>query len=75
MNTGTNALGKYLSVPFWTEGALECYVRGCVCNEECGNFKVLGRRCNMKACVLESVKTLGNPKESEARKQRASRVG
>ena len=63
MKTGTNALGKYVSFPYWTEGAIRCYERGCVCGEDCGTFQILGRNCNMKACVLETVRNLGIPTE------------
>ena len=56
-----NDLGKIVRVGFWTEGAVDCYNRGCTCNENCLNFRIMGRKCNMKACVLESVRTLGLP--------------
>ena len=56
-----NDLGKIVRVDFWTEGAIDCYLRGCVCSESCITYRTLGRKCNMKACVLESVRTLGLP--------------
>ena len=67
-------MGKYIELPFWTEQAVECYERGCICNEECSCFRILGRKCNMKACVLESVKTLGTPKQARVRRQNKSMV-
>ena len=60
-NEEYNDLGKVVKVNFWTEGAIDCYLRGCVCNESCSTFRILGKKCNMKACVLESVRTLGLP--------------
>ena len=74
MKAEWNFLGKFISLPFWTEEAVRCYERGCVCSEECDVFRIMGRNCNMKACVLESVKTLGNPKECRVRRQNKSMV-
>ena len=47
-------MGRSIAVRRWTNTALECYVRGCVC-EGCFYTDFL------KASVLELVRVLGKP--------------
>ena len=63
-----NLLGQYVSLPYWTEEAIMCYERGCVCSKDCPNYKIIGNSCTMKASVLETVKRLGVPTEKNTRK-------
>lgn len=46
----------------WTKGAIECYMRGCVC-EGCPVyeqiFKYYPRGCQMKAAVIATVRKFG----------------
>lgn len=48
----------------WTESAIDCYERGCVC-EGCFMKLVLETRCVMKATVIELVRRFGIPKKPE----------
>lgn len=60
-------LGKVASVRRWTKAAIDCYQRGCVC-ENCYYsefFKDSPQRCQMKATVLELVRVLGVPQSVE----------
>ena len=54
------------SVRRWTQTAMECYKRGCVCSG-CSIYEQIfgpeGRKCQMKGAVLESVRKLGIPEE------------
>lgn len=45
----------------WTQGAVECYQRGCVC-EGCLTGQIMEQRCRMKITVRELIKRLGAPK-------------
>ena len=59
----TKELGRPIAVRRWTNTALECYKRGCVC-EGCfytDFFNGTSQRCQMKASVLELVRVLGKP--------------
>lgn len=51
------------SVRRWTQTAIDCYKRGCVCSGCFYNdfFKGGPQRCQMKSTVLELVRTLGTP--------------
>jgi hypothetical protein len=56
-------LGKATSVRRWTQTAIDCYKRGCVCSG-CfyyDFFKESPQKCQMKATVLELVRVLGRP--------------
>ena len=56
-------MGRSIAVRRWTNTALECYKRGCVC-EGCfytDFFNGTSQRCQMKASVLELVRVLGKP--------------
>ena len=56
-------MGRAIAVRRWTNTALECYKRGCVC-EGCfytDFFNGTSHRCQMKASVLELVRVLGKP--------------
>jgi hypothetical protein len=44
----------------WTQGAVECYSRGCVC-QGCELFEILGKNCKMKKSVLSLITDLGKP--------------
>ena len=44
----------------WTQGAIDCYNRGCVC-KGCITFEIVGYKCHMKAAVFELVKKFGAP--------------
>ncbi len=60
-------LGRVASVRRWTKAAIDCYERGCVC-ENCYYsefFKDSPQRCQMKATVLELVRVLGLPQNAE----------
>lgn len=48
----------------WSITAVFCYKRGCVC-ENCPVQKELETKCKMKSSVIELVRVLGIPKESE----------
>jgi len=56
-------LGRGVSVRRWTNTAIECYKRGCVCNGCFYNdfFNQPSQKCQMKASVLELVRVLGKP--------------
>jgi len=60
-------LGRVASVRRWTKTAIDCYQRGCVCENcyYCGFFKDSPQRCQMKATVLELVRVLGIPQNIE----------
>lgn len=45
---------------YWTQGAVECYSRGCVC-QGCELFEILGKNCKMKESVLSLFRQLGAP--------------
>ena len=56
-------MGRAIAVKRWTPTALECYKRGCVC-EGCfysDFFSATAQKCQMKAAVLELVRTIGTP--------------
>ena len=56
-------MGRAIAVRRWTNTALECYKRGCVC-EGCWYtdfFNSSSQKCQMKASVLELVRVLGKP--------------
>ncbi len=56
-------MGRSIAVRRWTNTALECYKRGCVC-EGCfytDFFNGTSQKCQMKASVLELVRVLGKP--------------
>ena len=47
----------------WTTSAIQCYMRGCVC-DGCfysDFFNGSSQKCQMKASVLELVRVLGKP--------------
>ena len=48
----------------WTETAIYCYNRGCVC-EGCNTFLILGCHCRMKQSVFELVRKFGAPPEEK----------
>lgn len=48
----------------WTESAIDCYERGCVCNG-CFMTKILETRCLMKSTVIALVRKFGKPKKPE----------
>lgn len=56
-------MGRAIAVRRWTNTALECYKRGCVC-DGCfytDFFNGSSQKCQMKASVLELVRVLGKP--------------
>jgi hypothetical protein len=60
-------LGRVASVRRWTKAAVDCYQRGCVC-ENCYYAEFFSggpQRCQMKATVLELVRVLGLPPNTE----------
>ncbi|OGI18462.1 MAG: hypothetical protein A2287_05490 [Candidatus Melainabacteria bacterium RIFOXYA12_FULL_32_12] len=59
----TRDLGRTTSVRRWTQTAVDCYKRGCVCSGcfYSDFFKESPQRCQMKATVLELVRVLGRP--------------
>lgn len=48
--------------PHWTKTAIDCYMRGCVC-QDCPIyeqvFKYIPMECQMKSAVIASVRKLG----------------
>lgn len=57
-----NALGNTVVQRRWTDLALHCYMRGCTCTG-CLYSRILqSGSCQMKATVLELVRTQGIPK-------------
>lgn len=44
----------------WTQGAVECYSRGCVC-EGCETYEIIGKECKMKNSVLSLWRDIGAP--------------
>ena len=57
-----NDMGRYHKPYKWTNVALMCYERKCVCTGcEYEHFSSEGIKCQVKAAVLESVKVLGLP--------------
>ena len=56
-------LGRATSVRRWTQTAIDCYKRGCVCSGcfYSDFFKASPHKCQMKATVLELVRVLGRP--------------
>lgn len=56
-------MGRTVAVRRWTVTAMDCYKRGCNCNG-CfyqDFFSGSTQKCQMKAAVLELVRTLGTP--------------
>jgi len=56
-------MGRAVAVRRWTDTAKECYKRGCNC-EGCfykDFFSGSSQKCQMKASVLELVRTIGTP--------------
>ena len=56
-------MGRAVAVRRWTPTAVECYKRGCVC-DGCwysAFFSGKYQKCQMKASVLELVRTQGTP--------------
>lgn len=45
----------------WTDAAIHCYERGCICRG-CLFNKMIGKSCRMKESVLGLVKKFGKPK-------------
>ena len=59
-------MGRAVTVRRWTPAAIDCYKRGCVCNDCMYNKFFSGNhKCQMKASVLELVRTVGPPTEVE----------
>ncbi len=60
-------LGRVASVRRWTKAAVDCYERGCVCSNCYYStfFSGSPQRCQMKATVLELVRVIGLPQNSE----------
>ena len=46
----------------WTQGAVECYSRGCVC-EGCETFELISKKCQMKKAVIQLVASYGKPSD------------
>lgn len=58
-----NELGRIGSIRRWTEDAINCYKRGCVCSG-CPIKNLISSKCFMKASVIELVKKIGIPKRN-----------
>ena len=50
-----------VSVQRWTEGAINCYKRGCVCKNCPVKNLITSQKCQMKSAVIELVKKFGMP--------------
>jgi hypothetical protein len=48
----------------WTQSAIECYNRGCVC-KGCIYKEIMDTPCRMKSAVIELVRKFGIPPEAE----------
>ena len=63
-----NYMGKTTSQRRWSESAIMCYKRGCVCNgcfyEEFFRNSGTKVKCQMKAAVIELMRTIGKPPET-----------
>lgn len=57
-----NALGNTVVQRRWTDLALSCYMRGCACTGCLYSGVLESGKCQMKATVLELVRTKGIPK-------------
>ena len=44
----------------WTDSAIECYNRGCIC-ENCDIGDLLSFKCELKKTVWKLLKTIGKP--------------
>lgn len=53
---------KRIKYKRWTKGSIECYRRGCVC-QNCPTFDLVGDECRMKQAVLSLVRMYGKPPE------------
>ena len=49
-----------VSVIRWTQSAIDCYERCCICNG-CPMYELIGKQCRMKTSVLELVRKFGVP--------------
>ena len=59
--------GRNSSVRRWTDIAIDCYSRGCVC-QGCfykNFFKDSPQKCQMKSTVLELVRIIGVPQTNK----------
>ena len=45
----------------WTESAVDCYERGCICRD-CAVQEIIGNECKMKYAVMSLVRQFGKPK-------------
>ena len=52
-----------VSVQRWTEGAINCYKRGCVCKNCPVKNLITSQKCQMKSAVIELVKKFGIPQK------------
>ena len=57
----------------WTESAIDCYKRGCIC-PGCTIEGSVEEGCYMKKVVLELVRVLGTPPEKEEKKNEFSEL-
>ena len=46
----------------WTDDAINCYYRGCVCSD-CPMYEMIGSQCQMKRSVLGLVRKFGKPEK------------
>ena len=51
---------KEYTVQRWTQSAVDCFNRGCVCSG-CPTYELIGKRCQMKNSVRLLVRKFGNP--------------
>lgn len=58
-----NDIGKSGSIQRWTEGAINCYKRGCVCKNCPIQEFIKSQKCQMKSAVIELVKKFGIPQK------------
>ena len=52
-----------VSVQRWTEGAINCYKRGCVCKNCPVKNLITSQKCQMKSAVIRLVKKFGIPQK------------
>lgn len=58
-------IGKCVQQNRWSQTALDCYLRGCVC-EGCLLSEIIeSSKCHMKAAVIELVRIYGKPEYNE----------
>lgn len=64
MTFGSDGWRSEQQLTRWTESAIDCYERGCIC-KGCLMTRILETRCLMKTTVIALVRKFGKPKKPE----------